>query len=130
MAWRVDLHLFISEIDRQHREVVDLAARLHATIRTAQSAGELQSVLAEFTATVENHFASEEALMLSRGYDQYATHRMEHQRLLDQVYIVQRDLACGTIQPCESLARFVQLWTEKHILTSDRRLAAFLSSFN
>jgi hemerythrin len=67
-------------------------------------------------------------MMLAHGFDGHAAHRSEHQRLLKQIYLVDKDISSGRIHLCQTLELFVQVWIEQHILSSDRQFAEFLKS--
>ncbi len=128
LRWRSELLLNVAEIDRQHREVVDCASRLHAAISEGQAQEQLRPMLSALIALTEMHFASEEAMMLAHAFDGHAAHRSEHQKLLKQIYLVDKDLSSGCIDPCQALALFVQVWIDQHILSFDRQFAEFLKS--
>ena len=128
LQWRPELLLNVAEIDRQHREVVDCASRLSAAISEGQAQEQLRPMLSALIAFAEMHFACEEAMMLAHAFDGHAAHKSEHQKLLKQIYLVDKDLASGCIGPSQVLALFVQVWIDQHILSFDRQFAEFLKS--
>ena len=128
LEWRPELLLNVAEIDSQHREMVNCASRLHAAISEGQAQEQIRPMLSALIELTEMHFTSEEAMMLSHGFDGHAAHRSEHQRLLKQIYLVDKDISSGRIHLCQTLELFVQVWIEQHILSSDRKFAEFLKS--
>jgi len=128
VEWRPELLLNVAGIDRQHREVVDRASRLQAAISEGQAQEQIQPMISALIASTEKHFTSEEAMMLAQAFDGYAAHRSEHQILLKQFDLVDKDLSTGRIDPCQALARFVQVWIDYHILSFDKQFAEFLKS--
>jgi hemerythrin len=128
LKWRPELLLNVAEIDRQHREMVDCASRLHEAISEGQTQEQIRPMMSALIAFTEMHFNSEEAMMLAHAFDGHAAHRSEHQKLLKQIYLVDKDLSSGRVDPCQALALFVQVWIEPHILSSDRQFAEFLES--
>jgi hemerythrin-like metal-binding protein len=107
---------------------VDCASRLHAAISEGQAQEQIRPMLSALIELTEMHFTSEEAMMLAHGFDGHAAHRSEHQRLLKQIYLVDKDISSGRIHLCQTLELFVQVWIEQHILSSDRQFAEFLKS--
>jgi hemerythrin len=128
LEWRPELLLNVAEIDRQHREMVDRAGRLQEAISEGQTQEQIRPMLSALIAFTEMHFNSEEAMMLAHAFDGHAAHRPEHQKLLEQIYLVDKDLSSGRIDPCQALALFVQVWIDQHILSFDRQFAEFLKS--
>ena len=126
--WRPELLLNVAEIDRQHREMVDCASRLHAAISEGQAQDQIRPMLSALIALTEMHFTSEEAMMFAHAFDGHAAHRSEHQKLLKQIFSVDKDLSSGGIEPCQALALFVEVWIDQHILSFDRQFAEFLKS--
>ena len=124
--WRNELVLSVPQLDDQHRELLEFANDLRATVEAGSPRSEVEHLLTGLVHAVESHFTGEEDLMLARGYAAYGEHRDEHNKLLDQLHLVEKDLASGTIDPCGALALFVEVWTEQHILGPDKHLAAFL----
>jgi hypothetical protein len=64
----------------------------------------------------QQHFDWEERLMLAQRYDDCATHKAQHDRLLDQLLEVERGLATGRIVSSQILSLFIESWTEQHVL--------------
>ena len=124
--WRVDLYTFVPEIDRQHREISTLASQLSEAFAARKPKEEVEVPLARFITVVERHFALEEAVMLSRGYEGYEVHKGEHTKLLEQIDVLAKELRSGTIDPCVALVSFIEIWTEQHMLHADKQLAKFL----
>ena len=128
LEWRSELLLHSPVVDEQHQELVARANVLHEAIFAAEPRDEL---LVKFSALIdyaEMHFRSEEQMILDHGYGGYEAHAAEHARLLEQIHLARREVADGAINPCQALAFFLQVWTEKHLVTRDRQLAESLKS--
>jgi hemerythrin len=111
-------------MDREHRQIVDLAGELQAAIEMAESAGELQRRHAALAAFAAQHFTNEEGMMLATGYPRYEEHRAEHQQLLEQLALVRDALAGGAGGGL--LVTIMTGWTIPHIRGADQALAAYL----
>jgi hemerythrin len=116
-----------SQIDRDHREVLESLSAFRSAINLRRPVRELTEKLAGFVATIERHFASEEELMRSSHYQDAAAHAAQHQRLLEQLHSVKEEFASGAINPCGTLALFVEVWTRQHIERHDNRFVEYLT---
>lgn len=117
------LHVGVTEIDEQHRELVRMVNRLNRAIKDTESDAVLQELfgkLLEFTAF---HFAAEHRLMEQYGYPEIATHDAEHAGLVEEAIHLKGKLAQGA----EMLAlQSVKDWLLHHIYSADKSLAKFL----
>lgn len=79
LEWSKDLELGIPEIDRQHRQLVDLMNELYSA-RYVQDNDAIRDVLCRVISTVRSHFALEERLMKLSGYseEEYLSHKASH----------------------------------------------------
>ena len=126
-AWRVELFLFVPQLDDEHREIVRRSGDLCAALTGGRPKHEINILLAGFIDSVRRHFASEEELMRATGYPGYAGHRSEHQRLMAQLFSLAEGFASGAIDDAsEALARLVGSWSEDHIRVADSHFARFL----
>jgi hemerythrin-like metal-binding protein len=116
------------QIDREHREVLESLSDVRSALKLGRPGRELAGKLEAFAVIVEKHFASEEELMRSSGYDGAGAHAAEHQRLLGQLQSVQGDFASGAINPGGALALFVEVWTAQHIERHDNRFIDYLNA--
>ena len=126
VSWREDLAVSHAAIDRDHKEIINRAGTLHTAVLALQERDVLLPLIADLLAVTEAHFAEEERLMLANSYPEYESHRNEHQRLLKQLRAVQQDVGSNAIRVGGLMALFLESWTEQHILSTDRALAAFL----
>jgi len=115
-----------SQVDRDHREVLESLSDFRNAVNLRRPERELTEKLAGFVVTIEKHFACEEELMRSSGYQDAAAHAAEHQRLLEQLHSVEEELVSGAINPCGTLALFVEVWTRQHIVRHDNPFIEYL----
>ena len=124
-----DLHLAVPRMDREHAEVLKAAAELRSVLDSSfPNASLAERLLGGFAEIVSAHFASEEELMQSRGYQGWRGHAAEHRRLMAQLNSIRTGLVTGAINPCGALALFVDVWTAQHIQGPDRQVAEYLRS--
>jgi hemerythrin-like metal-binding protein len=124
-----ELRLSVPRMDREHTGLLQTAAELRRTLNSSlPHRQKLNELLHEFSLVVAAHFVSEEELMKSRGYHAWRAHVAEHKRLFGQLKGVENDFANGAINPCESLALFVDVWIARHIQGPDRDFAEYLKT--
>jgi hemerythrin-like metal-binding protein len=73
------------EVDHEHRELVELINGLHAEIKKGGVRENVSAFLGEVFARIAAHFALEETVMRKHRYDEYAEHKADHERLLDEL---------------------------------------------
>lgn len=124
-----DVRLSVPRMDREHAEILQAAAELRFALNSSlQNTQLLTRLLDEFAEAAAGHFASEEDMMQAGGYQGWRAHASEHKRLLEQIIDVKTGFAAGAINPCGTLALFVEVWTTQHIQRSDRHFAEFVKS--
>ena len=77
------------------------------------------------------HFETEEELMQKYGYiegkvEDFDTHVRQHRSFSAKVVAVRNDIKAGVLISRENLLSFLNSWLIDHILSTDKRLAAFL----
>ncbi len=80
------------DIDRQHRELVDMANDVLAVVITTSENREIESKLDSFADHLEKHFNYEESLLADIGYEGAQAHSMLHKKLLDKMSEIKRSL--------------------------------------
>jgi len=123
IQWEESFVLGIPEVDHEHKMLIDLINRLHASLSQSPSKVEICDFLAELHAWIAAHFALEESHMRRCGYDQLAEHKAEHERLLDEICEIMDDHAFARFEKYESvLSGHLRAWFEGHFRGADRRL--------
>lgn len=123
LRWEESFALGIPEVDYEHRALIDLINQVHDALSASASKIEIADFLAELHASVGAHFALEESIMQRCGYDQFAEHKAEHERLLDEICEVMDDHVFERVPSCETaLADRLRAWFQDHFRNADRRL--------
>lgn len=127
IEWRKEFETGVAEVDHEHRELVELINAMHASIGANAAKEIVSDFLGEVFARISAHFALEETVMRTHGYDDLAAHKSEHEALLDQL----RDIMDaydreGRASPDAALERAVRDWFINHFKTSDARLHRIL----
>lgn len=113
----------IASVDHEHREMIRLINDLHEHFGGSDSVIEF---LGEIYTRISAHFALEEKVMRERQYDQYADHKADHERLLDEIRDIMDDVEDRGSYQESVLADRLRSWFGDHFRTRDARLHRFL----
>ena len=115
-----------------HCEELALVARLLTQLQDHAPIEDINSLLIEWLAHTEVHFAREERLMEEYRFPPYPIHKMEHQKALEslkssqQLWLDSHNYA--------ALERYIKqewrVWLQQHISTMDTVTANFFSQFD
>lgn len=123
VEWKAEYKIGIPEVDYEHRGLIDLINNLHADLSGKPEKAEVLACLGEIYARISAHFALEERVMRERRYDQYADHKEDHERLLDEIRdIMDRCEAENEFNYASVLSRELGDWFALHFRTKDARL--------
>jgi hemerythrin-like metal-binding protein len=123
LEWRAAFSVGNPSIDHEHRQLIDL---LNAIIDRLEKGGDPEEVadfLGEVNARVGAHFALEEKIMRDRHYDQYAEHKGDHERLLDDIRGIMDAFEEGSVG--ERRAEFAERLCDWFLIHSKTRDARF-----
>lgn len=127
-----EIRLGISELDRDHAELIALIQRLDEAIRSDQDRAIEAEALDALVAYVDRHFAAESRFMNDHGYpaEQTRLHEAEHARLLNRVKRWQqaRQASDAGRRLTFDIAAFLNAWVCHHVEGQDVQLARFLQS--
>ena len=128
IEWSNELNTGIEEIDKQHRE---LFARFNSLLE-AYSAGKGKDEIIGFhdflTSYVQEHFKSEEEMMLRHSYPGYDEQLIEHESFRTQLSEIRQNLMATKIENNDliSIGDCVADWLIDHIHKKDRLFGEFL----
>ena len=105
-------------------------AKLVATLREAQTRGELPADLAsridEVLDVVRAHFQSEEEQMQEHGYPKLEAHHQQHVTFLRRLVVLRTECEGGDSDLVTMFAESLEHWLEAHERTADEEVLAFL----
>jgi hemerythrin len=127
LKWREEFSLGIDDVDHDHQELIALINELYGRLHTDPTIDEIADFLGEVYARIAAHFALEERIMRDRNYDQYADHKTDHERLLDEIADMIDRCESGELQKPETLGPLLDRWFSEHFKTRDARMHTMLS---
>lgn len=128
--WHPGLSTGDAALDAYQRELFARFGDLLDAARAGRSGEEVGRLLGFLEEYVHGHLAAEEALMERRAYPHTEAHRLEHERLAEDLLgLLQAYLSEGATPPL--LVRVngrVAAWLREHVFRADRALADFLGA--
>ena len=122
ITWKAEYSDGNAGIDQEHRELIDTINGLHEDLLQAASADSVVESLGEIYANVAAHFALEERLMRDAGYEEYGSHKEDHEVLLDQITEIIDLLEMKGVYDEKALSSTLDSWFSEHFRTHDALL--------
>ncbi|CAG1020506.1 hemerythrin family protein [Methylomonas sp. LL1] len=119
-SWQDQYRIGDEKIDRQHRQLFDLANQL-ANSQTQQDMTENFMLLYKH---VREHFQEEERFMKDLHYPEYQNHVNEHNLMLDKLVDVSAKINQPQWQQL-NVAKFMSQWLT-HIAEKDRAISEYV----
>lgn len=127
LEWRKEFEIGIPAVDYEHRSLIELINSLHSSLGARASKDEVADFLAQIYKEISLHFALEERIMRETGYDEYADHKAEHERLLDEIReIMDSHEDDAYYAYADALGARLDAWFGVHFRTKDARLHRLL----
>jgi len=127
IEWREEFSIGLPEVDQEHRALIATINQLQAQATSGASAQMIAERLGDIHAGIAAHFALEERRMVTLGYDQYIVHKLDHERLLDEILDIQDGVqASGRYDP-DRLGETLSRWFGEHFRTHDKWLHYWLA---
>jgi len=127
--WKERYKLGIEEIDRQHKNLFDIGARVYdlAVLKDSYDHyDEIISVLNELLGYTRYHFTYEEELIKKHGYDGLEEQQKGHEFYVEKIKsIASKDIDSDQYKTIIELVDFLSEWISSHILLMDRKYAMY-----
>lgn len=127
-VWKESYSVGIQTIDAQHKQLISLIAKLQDAMAQSRGRGVVGPILNEVVHYTRAHFATEEKLMESNGYPDFAAHRAIHTELTRAVLDLQSRFTAEEVALSVHTLQFLKEWLVDHIFGADQKYAPFLSA--
>ena len=125
ITWNQSLSVGIEEIDRQHKQLVNMLNQLLVFDGVTVDSETISDTLTRMTDYADYHFNSEEHYMQEYGYPEYETHRKEHIEFMRKTAQFSLDtMEYKKTIPADML-EYLKTWVIEHILKSDMAYKPF-----
>jgi hemerythrin-like metal-binding protein len=122
LKWKAEYSVGIASMDDEHREIIDLINDVYEKLGSTPDAKAIASCLEEILNAISLHFALEERIMWDTGYDEYESHKEDHEELLDEIRDLMDDFATDPNEGSRLLEARLSGWFGKHFASFDARL--------
>lgn len=128
ITWTPNLSVNVEQFDAQHRRLIEMINELDDAMTKGKGKEVLGKTLAGLVLYTQTHFAGEERLLATHGYEGLSKHRAEHQELIRQVADIQKEFGAGRIGLTIPTMKFLGDWLMHHIMGTDKQYGAFLNA--
>ncbi len=127
LKWSSDLDTGITEIDNQHKRIVDYINRLYKsqTMGNRKGVGEVIEEMVDYTAS---HFTFEEGMLESAGYEFSKAHRRVHELFVRRVVEYKNRFNAGE-DVIDELLTLLSRWLFSHIRSEDHAYVASVHAY-
>ena len=115
----------LPEIDREHQLQIALVDAFERAAGANERA-EAGRILEQMAALSEMHFLAEELVMRLHQYPAYQAHAGEHAKLLDEMRLLLKQNAAGTLDITLDLANRLRRTLADHLRGTDYALSAYM----
>jgi len=127
ISWSPALSTGVTEIDEQHRKLIDLVNQLNDAMHAGHGRDALAPVLNELVRYTVYHFGTEEKLMAKHHYSDVEQHKKEHAKLIKDVSDFKTKFESGNAMISTPLMVFLRDWLSTHIMQTDKKLGKSLN---
>lgn len=130
LKWDDELTTNIDKIDSQHKELFRRINILMEACNLGKGRNEIESLFLFLENYIKEHFALEESLMHQYKYNEFLTHKSQHNDFNKQFLMMKSDLDLGgiTLPIVLSTNYLLGDWWRYHIKTTDKLLGKFLKT--
>lgn len=130
IAWDDSFSMRVPQLDAHHQRLVELVNEFYEAIKTGQDPAAMRNVLDQLKALADTHFQAEKALLEAYGFPGLEGHAQEHRTLVRELKSLLRDCDLSSPEKQWTIFEYLDRWTLKHFIESDKKCAKFLARLN
>ncbi len=122
LEWRDEYRTGIAGVDHEHETLI---AQINAVLALIDRRGERRRVidgLGDIYGAISAHFALEERMMERHDYAEYAEHKADHDRLLDEIQDLTLSYESSEKLDRDAFKQSLADWFRAHFQSHDARL--------
>jgi hemerythrin len=124
--WTPEYSVNIKTIDNQHQELVNMLNRLFVAVAQREGNKVIGGILEALRSYTKTHFSLEEQLMEQANYAELEAHKLEHQKLVEQLDQLCRKHLTEDKPIYFEVLRFLKTWLKEHIMGVDTKYSIAL----
>ena len=128
VQWQNSYSVGIKLIDEQHMELIKLTNKLFNNCLAGRdrSRATFLSTIHDSVDYVGYHFSTEEKVMESVNYPDYAAHKKEHLNFVREVFAKVEEFKSGKVLAPLTFVYFLRDWVLHHIAVNDKKMGDYL----
>lgn len=128
ISWSPDFSVGILEIDRQHKELINLINKSIESINSVRNVEIVAEILSEMVSYANYHFETEEQYMREHNYPDYLIQKEQHSQFVEKNIFLCKDLINDPLDVVSAeILSHLENWLENHILESDMKYKSFFN---
>lgn len=128
LTWQPDMSVGVRALDDDHKKLIAMINQLHAGMLAGHSNDVVGGVLTGLANYTVEHFTREEQYFARTNYPGAASHKLEHEKLKQQVSAVITKFKSGSAGLGMETLNFLRDWLKHHIQESDKSYRQHLNS--
>ena len=124
--WSPEYSVNIKTIDSQHQELVNMLNRLFVAVAQREGNKVIGGILEALRSYTRTHFSLEERLMEQAHYADFEAHKVEHQKLIEQLDQLCKKHLTDDKPIYFEVLRFLKTWIKEHIKGVDAKYSVAL----
>ena len=120
IEWSDKLSVLVPRYDEQHKKPFGIINTLHEAMAQGKGGQVMGEILGELIEYAKTHFGDEEKNMSVHSYPGYKLHKIEHDKLTEQVVALQEKHQQGNALLSFEIMDFLKNWLTHHILETDK----------
>ena len=126
IEWDDSFSVKHTEIDKQHKEWIDIYNQMHDSMMSRESSIEKTTeILQAMSEYAQNHFSFEEEYMREINFPDIVAHRRTHKDFESLIYTYNRDIEEGKMVLNTKVIKLIRNWLLEHITIEDKKYAEF-----
>ncbi|NBC32580.1 MAG: bacteriohemerythrin [Alphaproteobacteria bacterium] len=126
LEWSDELSVGVSEIDEDHKKLLEIVNRFFDAYRFADSRATVLSALTNIADYASWHFDHEERIMRREKFPGLDIHKRQHSELLDRLAGLIAGFETGRADITEATLGFLSDWVLVHLKTQDLELGRWV----
>lgn len=127
VTWDDKYSVNVSEIDNQHKKLVDLINKLHDAMKQGKSKEVLSEIISELINYTDVHFKTEEKYFDKFNYPKSDAHKTLHKNFVNKVLDFKNKYESGNAALSIEIINFLKDWLINHINGSDKEYSSFFN---
>ena len=122
IEWKEEFSVGVAGVDLEHRALIELINELHGLLCAETTNEQVIDTLGEIYVQISAHFALEEKFMRETEYENYVSHKADHEALLDELRDIMDRVEDDGSYDESRLSNELERWFTEHFRTHDTML--------